>query len=451
MCDVRDDRTSFPKRKFFWMGVFDSISGVLVLFGAVHTSGSNQALLTNAVIPVTMALSYVILKQRFVRTEYIGSTVIMLGVATVMLPQMFPSFSAFSSEQDSGGDIGQDDNSDLPLFNFLFLLSNVPGALSSIYKELAFVDADIDANYLQAWVSLWQSLFGFALIPLNTLQFLGPQAVAWDKLWSSFVDGGWCLLGYNVLVPPHCTSHHVTDSSLPPCDDCEGAWIPIAAYIVFNMLFNVYTVLLIKYGSATLMFIIMTLRLPMIQWAFSVRAFNDPPDSFGWAAGIGLTVILLGLVVYRWPTKRGKAKADGGEGRDGEVTLRLEEGLVDLQRAKTTGGMRVGDYGMDVEEDDRMFVIPLMGLHTQLFAARHHRQQTRLRLRRTGSEIRSSLYEKLGVHSPYMGRNSPMPRGRSPMEPGSGARVSSPLLAGNRRSRTPPVAYGSLGERKEAG
>ena len=75
--------------------------------------------------------------------------------------------------------MGQDDNSDLALFNFLFLLSVIPSALSSIYKELAFVDADIDANYLQSWVSLWQSLFGFLLIPLNTLQFLGPQAVRW--------------------------------------------------------------------------------------------------------------------------------------------------------------------------------------------------------------------------------------------------------------------------------
>ena len=429
------------------MGVFDSVSGVLTLFGAVHTSGSNQALLTNAVIPVTMALSYVILKQRFVRTEYIGSFIIMLGIATVLLPQMFPSYTAFSSEQDSGGDIGQDDNSDLPLFNFLFLLSVVPGALSSIYKELAFVDADIDANYLQAWVSLWQSLFGFALIPLNTLKFLGPQAVAWDKLWSSFVDGGWCLLGYNVLVPPHCTNHHIPDSALPPCDDCEGAWIPIVAYIVFNLLFNVYTVLLIKYGSATLMFIIMTLRLPMIQWAFSVRAFNDPPDSFGWAAGMGLAAILLGLVVYRWPVKRGRKKAEEGAGGDGGVVLKLEEGR--LQRAKTTGGMGVGDYGPDADEDER-FVMPLMGLHTQLFAARHHRQQTRLRLQRTGSEIRSSLYEKLGVHSPYIGRNSPLPRGRSPLEPSSGARVNSPLLGGQRRSRTPPVLYGSIGERKEA-
>ena len=441
------------------MGVFDSVSGVLTsapprippplqcaasavrrlpsahralscvrcsLFGAVHTSGGNQALLTNAVIPVTMLLSYFILHQRYLATQYVGALVILLGIGTVLLPQLFPSWTFLEGERDSGGDVGQDDNSDLPLFNFLFLLSVIPSALSSIYKELAFVDADIDANYLQSWVSLWQTLFGFLLIPLNTMKFLGPQAVHWDELWTAFSDGWWCLLGYNLLVPPHCTMHHVPDATQRPCDDCRGAWLPIAAYVVFNLLFNVFTVLLIKHGSATLMFIIMTLRMPLVQWAFSIRALNDPPDSFGYAAGCGLLVILLGLVCYRWP---GKAAGKAG--------LRDAEPL--LQRAKTTGGLGVGDYGEDTEQEDRM-IIPVMGFNL-VFAARQHRRVARIRLKRTGSEIRSALYASLGViDSPYVGR-SPMP-GR-----GSGAgAVSSPVLGGmpSIRSRTPPNGYGSM-------
>ena len=113
--------------------------------------------------------------------------------------------------------------------------------------------------------------------------------------------------------------------------------------------------------------------------------------------------------------------------------------------------MHVGDYGHHDQEQEPHLVTPLMGLHTQLFAARHRRQQTRIKLQRTSSEIRTSLYGRLGVHSPYMGRNSPLPRGRSPAEPASGSRVSSPLLGGHGRSRTPPLRYGSLGERKEMG
>jgi hypothetical protein len=39
------------------MGAFDSIAGVLMLFGGVHTAGSTQALLNNSVIPVTSTTS----------------------------------------------------------------------------------------------------------------------------------------------------------------------------------------------------------------------------------------------------------------------------------------------------------------------------------------------------------------------------------------------------------
>ena len=416
----------------------------------MHTSGGNQALLTNAVIPVTMLLSYFILHQRFLSTQYIGSVVIMLGIGAVLLPQLFPSWSLFTSEHDSGGEVGQDDNSDLPLFNFLFLLSVIPSALSSIYKELAFVDADIDANYLQSWVSLWQSLFGFLLIPLNTLPFLGPQAVRWDQLASSFVDGWWCFLGYNLVRPPHCTSHHIPDSALPACDDCAGAWWPIFLYVAFNLLFNVFTVLLIKYGSATLMFIIMTLRLPLVQLAFSMPAFNDPPDSFGYAAGFGLGVILLGLICYRWPGRKAAPSLPSGGHGHGGGGGGLEGAPLLLRRAKTTGGLHVGDYFSEADVDDRT-IIPLMGGINQLFAARHHQRVERMRLKRTGSQIRSALYAQLGViDSPYTGR-SPMPRREGGGGGGgSGKNVAGSPLLGSSRSRTPPLGYGSLlGERRE--
>ncbi len=425
------------------------------LFGAVHTSGSNQALLTNAVIPVTMLLSALILHHQFRKREYTGSVIIMCGIVTVLLPQIFPSSPGFSGERDSGGDIGQDDNSDLPLFNFLFLLSVVPSALSSIYKELAFLDSDIDSNYLQAWVSLWQTLFGFALIPLNTLSFLGPQAVRWDELLSSFVDGGWCLLGYNVVRPPHCTTHHVPSESLRTCDDCQGAWLPIALYVAFNILFNVFTVLLIKHGSATLMFVIMTLRMPLVQLAFSMKQFNDPPDSFGLSAAAGLVVILAGLVCYRWPVRSTRVEGEGAvKDADGHV-LRLEDGgaMPLLTRARTTGGLAGGDYQLEEERAEReaRLIIPV-GIggcnYNSFFAARHHRQHELISLKRSDSEIRGSYFSKLGMPaSPFLGRKSPQPSGSG--RGGGGSWAGSPLLAASSRSRTPPIHYGSVGERKE--
>ncbi len=95
-------------------------------------------------------------------------------------------------------------------------------------------------------------------------------AVYRNQLWSAFVNGFRCLMGTNIIVPPHCSMSPSTFGEVP-CDQCPEAWVPVTLYIVFNALFNVFTVLLIKYGSSTLMFVIMTLRLPLLQVAFSIK------------------------------------------------------------------------------------------------------------------------------------------------------------------------------------
>jgi hypothetical protein len=46
------------------MGALDSLSGVFMIFGGVKTAGSTQVLLAQGLIPITMVLSYVMLKIR---------------------------------------------------------------------------------------------------------------------------------------------------------------------------------------------------------------------------------------------------------------------------------------------------------------------------------------------------------------------------------------------------
>jgi hypothetical protein len=71
-------------------------------------------------------------------------------------------------------------------------------------------------------------------------------------------------------------------------------------YLVFNCSYNIFIVMVIKYGGAALMYVVMTLRLPMLQVAFALTFINDPPDPFYWTSLIGLAFILFGLVAYRY-------------------------------------------------------------------------------------------------------------------------------------------------------
>jgi drug/metabolite transporter (DMT)-like permease len=91
------------------MGLFDALSGIFMLFGGIHTSGSVQALLLNSVIPFTMVLSILFLRTKYLKTQYAGAAVIMAGVAVVMVPNIVDGSNA-------GNNV---------LFNVIFLISTV--------------------------------------------------------------------------------------------------------------------------------------------------------------------------------------------------------------------------------------------------------------------------------------------------------------------------------------
>jgi drug/metabolite transporter (DMT)-like permease len=244
---------TFPKTKFLVMGAFDSLAGVLALFAGVHTSGSTQALLSNSVIPMTMVMSIILLSARYRWTQYVGATIILGGVSIVILPNIIKQHD--SSPAAANPPQGVQQNTDILLFNILFLISAIPSALSSVYKELAFrdSDADIPVNYLQAWVALFQLLIGLMLIPLNTLSFLGDQAITWEQLPQTLGNGAKCLVGINSI-----TTNCGGGPSELQCDACAGAWFPVLAYMLFNLVYNVAITLVIKYASAALMFVVLT-------------------------------------------------------------------------------------------------------------------------------------------------------------------------------------------------
>ncbi|CAJ1379208.1 unnamed protein product, partial [Effrenium voratum] len=67
-------------RKFAVMGVFDGLSGTFMVLGGVHTSGTLQVLLGQAVIPVTLFLSVILLQKQYHILQYVGAATIVLGI-----------------------------------------------------------------------------------------------------------------------------------------------------------------------------------------------------------------------------------------------------------------------------------------------------------------------------------------------------------------------------------
>ncbi|CAE8600933.1 unnamed protein product, partial [Polarella glacialis] len=63
-------------KKFAWMGFFDGLSGTFMVLGGVHTSGTMQVLLSQAVIPITMVLSSLLLRKRYHMLQQLGAATI---------------------------------------------------------------------------------------------------------------------------------------------------------------------------------------------------------------------------------------------------------------------------------------------------------------------------------------------------------------------------------------
>jgi len=94
------------------------------------------------------------------------------------------------------------------------------------------------------------------------------------------------------------------------CDSCSGnlpnvssisALWGVIGYMIANIAYNVLLVLVIKHGSAALMYATSTLVLPLGSIAFTIKAFlNKHAKPFDAYTGAGLGVVLFGLIIYRF-------------------------------------------------------------------------------------------------------------------------------------------------------
>lgn len=293
---ITKEQRDFPWWKFFTMGALDAINGYFVVIGGVGTSGTMQQLLNQAIIPVTMIGSFIFLKERYSLVQIGGSLLIVGGVTLSLLPSLTNS-----------GDSGQN----IPFFNMFFLCQAIPFAASNLYKDIAFKSVDMDVWYLQFWDVFYQSVIGTFLFPVNTI-LPHPARIEWKDIPSAMRNGGICLSGTDVVKLPNCSATDASDL----CDDCYHAWLILIIYMSINVIYNVFILLVIKHGSATVLSIAQTIRLPLTSIAFSQKwIMGNQVEPFSNFSLYGLVIILGGLSAFRVGSLM-KRPADGeGSGK----------------------------------------------------------------------------------------------------------------------------------------
>jgi drug/metabolite transporter (DMT)-like permease len=124
------------------MGAYDSLAGIMQTFAVNYiTNSSTIVLVQQSAIPISMLISKITLQSVYTRPQYIGATVVLLGIVVVLIPTLF---SKDASSTDAN-------NSELSWI-LVLVVSCVPMCLSSVYKEKALGETEINIVYLNGWV-----------------------------------------------------------------------------------------------------------------------------------------------------------------------------------------------------------------------------------------------------------------------------------------------------------
>jgi drug/metabolite transporter (DMT)-like permease len=273
---ITQEATEIPKTTFAVMGGLDSLAGIMQSLAVNYiANGSLVTLLTQAAIPVSMVISKWLLGAKYKLSQYIGAIVVAGGIVLVLLPRLL--------EKKKPGD---EQGEHVLMWSLVMIFSCVPMCLSSVYKEKALGDTEIDAVYMNGWIAVFQFM---AALPL-----LVPSAPASKVAIGDIPDNLWngmrCLAKINTV--------HVKTSKLH-VDDCAMAPIYVSVYLLFNLSYNILIILILKFGSANILWLAMTVLVPIVNVAFALDFMPDHKP-LEWQDWLGLVIIMSGLIIYRF-------------------------------------------------------------------------------------------------------------------------------------------------------
>lgn len=264
---VTPEMRKFPQRRFFFLGCLDAFGTFFTAMGAVYTPGTYQTLLNQTLIPFTMLASWRILGTTYQPGSLLGALLILVGAVVAVAPTLLDADSSSTRWYSCG----------------IYMMSNLPMALSAVYKETAFKDETVNVWYLNQWVSVYQFLISFVFVPLLAVPFIGGSdtGTPLNQVASDFAGGWFCFL-----------------ETQPECVGKGTMWV-LPTYCFVNFLYNYIGCLMMLEGSAVLRGFSYAMLLPVITVAYSfpfMGPYREFTTVYTW---VGLVVVVLGFGLYQ--------------------------------------------------------------------------------------------------------------------------------------------------------
>jgi drug/metabolite transporter (DMT)-like permease len=316
------------KKPFMIMGLLDAVAGAMQVLATIYLPGTMLVLLPQAAIPLSMLASGLVLRERFTQYQYLGAIIVFAGIIVVLFPVLTqakaPNFScqAINEEQDcmicqsenSQEDCESHRRSNAPNFmtavmvddvdfncrwiskdqwlreedfltvvwSLVMLVSCIPMVMSTVYKQVA-LQVQLDPILINGWVSLFQLVGGiFLVVPAGYAS--SPKVEPMD-LPENWAQATVCLFARSNSIESGCHP-----------DECSQAALWVHLGLLSSILHTVSMVLVLKYGSASLLYLGLTLMVPMGHLVFSLHDSSDTRT----ADIVGLIVLVAGLLLFRF-------------------------------------------------------------------------------------------------------------------------------------------------------
>ena len=203
--------------------------------------------------------------------------------------------------------------------------------MSSIYKERKLSRYEFDPIYLNGWLCLFQTPMSAVLaVPGGILS--SPQVTP-SELPKNMWDGLKCFMGTGTIT-----------AGCHP-DDCRWAMITMVAFTLICFVYVNLMVLLLKFGSANLMFLALTLIVPVANLAFALPIMPTPVTLHA-SDVVGLVVIMAGIISYRIGST-GDGDGENSSSQEEDGACMIERGDL-TEPLLTTSGM-MERIGLEVE------------------------------------------------------------------------------------------------------
>jgi drug/metabolite transporter (DMT)-like permease len=340
--------TSISKKPFMVMGALDSLSAAMQILASVYLPGKLLVLLPQAAIPFSMIASRWILREHFTRWQYMGAAVVFGGIGVVLFPVLTqraaPEYScqALDSAQDctvcqmettaedclahqkevlfaddspqlycqwvSKDESLRHDDFLVFVWSLVMVASCIPMVLSSVYKQVA-LQVHLDPILVNGWVAIFQLLCSLPLAILAGL--VSSPSVRPVNLPENWWQASQCLFDNQNFIELGCHP-----------DDCVQAALWVHLGLLSSVVYTMSVIFVLKYGSSSMLYLGLTAVVPLGHLVFAVHS----PSYVRVEDIVGLVVLLLGLMLYRFGHDTGEEDGDGDdEGSKGSYWEFLRE------------------------------------------------------------------------------------------------------------------------------